>query len=161
MFGYGDGVTDKRKRVLVVDDDAEIRRFICEVLTDAGHEAQPAVDGDHALRSAVALRPDLIILDVHLPEPSAAVRFADSYRERVDAEHRAPIIALSGAADLETVGRRIGATDYLGKPFTIDALLQCVAKLVGEPEAVVVKPVPSEEPTTQVLPEAEPGPATP
>ncbi len=155
-------MSDKKRRILVVDDDADIRRFVCEVLTDAGHEAQPAVDGDHALRSTVALRPDLIILDVHVPEPSAAVRFADSYRERVDAEHRAPIVALSGADDLETVGRRIGATDYLTKPFTIDALLQCVAKLVGEPAApeVVVETATSELSTLQMLPETEPGPAT-
>lgn len=144
----------------MVDDDAEIRRFICEILSDAGHEAQPAVDGDHALRSAVALRPDLIILDVHIPEPSSAVRFADAYRERVDAEHRAPIVALSGGDDLEAVGRRIGASDYLAKPFAIDALLRSVAKLLADAAPPVDEPATSEAPATQTIPEIEPGPAT-
>ena len=77
-----------RKRVLVVDDDPAIRTLVAGLLVDAGYDAQTALDGDHARRSSIALHPDLIILDVHVPEKAMALRFVEAYRDRVPAESR-------------------------------------------------------------------------
>ena len=88
------------KRVLLVDDDPETRGWMTEYLAELGYEAHVALDGDHALRSAVALRPELILLDVYLPTPSQALRFAARYRDRVPADRRVPIIAMSSSDQL-------------------------------------------------------------
>ena len=138
-----------RKRVLVVDDDPAIRTLVAGLLVEAGYDAQTALDGDHARRSSIALHPDLIILDVHVPEKAMALRFAEGYRDRVPAETRAPIIALSGAGDLEEVGRQLGASALLRKPFDVDELLRLVAKFLPEPIAAV-DPAAATEPAPDV-----------
>lgn len=121
------------RRVLVVDDDPATRRLVASILDEAGYDTQTAVDGEHAVRSVIALRPDLVILDIHVPEKDMAIRFAQLYRDRVGADDRAPIIALSGASDLEEVGQQLGATAFLKKPFEMDELLRLVAKHLPQP----------------------------
>ena len=149
------------RRVLVVDDDPEIRRLVASLLTEAGYDAHTAIDGDHARRSSLALRPDLIILDIHVPDKAMALRFAQAYRDRVPAERRAPIIALSGASDLEETGQQLGASAFLAKPFGIEELLRVVTKFLPEPVAAVEStPVPEPAPDNAeaaVEPLVEPG----
>jgi len=138
-----------RKRVLVIDDDPAIRRLVAGLLVEEGYDAQTALDGEHAQRSAAALHPDLIILDVHVPEKELALRFAEVYRDRVPAERRAPIITLSGASDLEEVGQQLGASAFLRKPFDVDELLRLVTKLLPEPAPA--EPVAADEPAPDGL----------
>jgi CheY-like chemotaxis protein len=140
------------RRVLVVDDDPAIRRLVAGLLVEAGYDAQTAVDGDHALRSVVALQPDLIVLDVHVPEREMALKFAQAYRERVGPGARAPIIALSGSSDLLEVGQQLGADGFLQKPFDIDELLRLVTKFLPEPVADAAEPA--------AAPIVEPGTST-
>src|SRR5256712_7956355 len=120
-----------RKRVLVVEDDTDVRQLVAGLMVDAGFDAQTAVDGDHAIRSAAALQPDLIVLDIYVPEAELAVRFAQEYRRRVRAENRAPIIAMSARPDPESFARQIGATNYLRKPFDNDELVNLARKLLA------------------------------
>ncbi len=136
--------------MLVIDDDPAIRRLVAGLLVEEGYDAQTALDGEHARRSAAALHPDLIILDVHVPEKALALRFAEDYRDRVPAERRAPIIALSGASDLEEVGQQLGASAFLNKPFDVEELLRLVTKLLPEPLAA--EPVAADEPATDGFP---------
>lgn len=135
--------------MLVIDDDPAIRRLVAGLLVEEGYDAQTALDGEHARRSAAALHPDLIILDVHVPEKELALRFAEDYRDRVPAERRAPIIALSGASDLEEVGQQLGASAFLRKPFDVDELLRLVTKLLPEPAPA--EPVAADEPAPDGL----------
>jgi CheY-like chemotaxis protein len=129
------------KRILLIDDDEAMRRWFPDYLADLGYETHTALDAEHALRSAIALRPDLIILDVYLPEPSFAVRFAGRYRERVSAEHRAPIIAMSASDKLEALAQQIGANDVLQKPFDLSALVKLLGKYLDDPaDAQVPEP---------------------
>ena len=130
--------------MLVIDDDPATRRLIAGLLVEEGYDAQTALDGEHAQRSAAALHPDLIILDVHVPEKELALRFAEGYRDRVPADRRAPIIALSGASDLEAVGQQLGASAFLGKPFDVEELLRLVARLL--PESTITEPAATAEP---------------
>ena len=151
-----------RQRVLVVDDDPAIRRLVAGLLVEQGYDAQTAIDGEHALRSAAALQPDLIILDIHVPETSLALRFADVYRHRVPAERRAPIIAMSGASDLQEIGQQLGASAFLEKPFDVDELLRIVAKFLPHP-AAAADPAPTTEPApdgTETTPSMQLDPGT-
>lgn len=122
------------KRVLIVDDDHETRGRLVECLGELGYEPHVALDGDHALRSALALRPDLILLDVYLPSPAFALGFATRYRERVSPDSRAPIFAMSASSDLVTLAQQIGANETVSKPFDLDDLAKLLAKFLGEPE---------------------------
>jgi len=128
-------------------------------MVDAGFDAQTAVDGDHAIRSAAALHPDLIILDIYVPEAELAVRFAWEYRRRVRAENRAPIIAMSARPDLESLARQIGASSYLRKPFDNDELVRLARKLLKmsvDDKGIALSPEKAPQ-----LPQVEPGKATP
>jgi DNA-binding response OmpR family regulator len=149
-------VTVPAKRILLVDDDRDTR--LAEYLVELGYEPHSALDGDHALRSAIALRPELILLDVYLPRPAFALEFAARYRDRVPAEKRAPIIAMSASEDLPALGQQIGATDTLAKPFELSALVKLVGKYLDEPaEAPVVAPA---EPTSVEVTDLAPQPET-
>ena len=147
-----------RKRVLVVEDETDVRQLIAGLMVDAGFDAQTAVDGDHAIRSAAALRPDLIILDIYVPEAELALRFADEYRRRVRAENRAPIIAMSARPDLESLAQQIGATSFLRKPFDNDELVSLARKLLEVP--VDETQSASSPETAPLAPQVDPGKAT-
>jgi CheY-like chemotaxis protein len=152
---------DMAKRVLLVDDDPDTRSWMSGYLAELGYEPHVALDGDHALRSAIALRPELILLDVFLPSPAFALQFAARYRDRVPPDRRAPIIAMSASDQLPTLAQQIGATDTLAKPFALSALAKLLGKYLDEPAPVpvveVTEPVPLE--TTDLAPQPETGPA--
>ena len=148
-----------RKRVLVVEDDTDVRQLVAGLMVDAGFDAQTAVDGDHAIRSAAALHPDLIILDIYVPEAELAVRFAQEYRRRVRAENRAPIIAMSARPDLESFAQQIGASNYLRKPFDNEELVSLARKLLAvSADETGSASLPE---TAPQAPQVEPGKATP
>ena len=155
MYAYGFMAP---KRVLVIDDDRETRSSLSNYLAELGYQAHVALDADHALRSAVALRPDLVLLDVYLPKPAFAVRFAGRYRQRVPAERRAPIIAMSAGADLASLAQQIGANDTLTKPFEPSALVKLLGKYLDDPVATPI--VQAEEPPPPEVPDLAPQPET-
>jgi CheY-like chemotaxis protein len=149
------------KRVLVVDDDPETRTWMSGYLADLGYEPHVALDGDHALRSAIALRPEFILLDVYLPTPAFALQFAARYRDRVPADRRAPIIAMSASDQLPALAQQIGASDTLAKPFELSALAKLLSKYLDEPAppplVEATEPAPVEG--TDLPPQPETGPA--
>lgn len=152
-------VTD-RKRVLVIDDDEAVRRWLGEYLGDLGYEAYSAVDGEHGIRSAIALRPALILLDLYVPDPSLAIRFADAYRERVPAEERAPIIVISGTDRLDELAQRIGADATLAKPFELGEVTKLLVKFLEPAEIPAPQPEPeSAAPAAELAPQPETGSA--
>jgi CheY-like chemotaxis protein len=149
------------KRILLVDDDRETRSWLAEYLVELGYEPHTALDGDHALRSVIALRPDLILLDVYLPSPAFALQFATRYRDRVPADYRAPIIAMSASDQLATLAQQIGANDTLAKPFELSALVKLLGKYLDEPaeppSVETAEPAPAA--TTELTPQPENGSA--
>jgi diguanylate cyclase (GGDEF)-like protein len=110
------------KRVLVVDDEAAVREVVVETLADFGYECVEAADGFEALRIARARVPDLIILDVLMPQMSGD-EVHESLR-RDPATRYLPVIFLSAQGDAQHKVRRLlnGADDYLGKPFDTEEL---------------------------------------
>lgn len=111
------------ERVLVVEDDPDTRRMLVSAIADEGFEPIPALDGQHALRTALAVEPSAIVLDLMLPEASGEA-FARAYHEQSRGD--APIVVVSAKHDAERIGRDIGAAAVLRKPLDIGDL---VAKL--------------------------------
>lgn len=113
-------MTEPSVHVLIVDDDAAIRRFLRTSLTAHGHHVFEAESGQEALNSVVTHRPDVIILDLGLPDMDG-VEVTRQLREWT----KIPIIILSvreHEAD-KIMALDAGADDYLTKPFGVGELL--------------------------------------
>ena len=107
------------RTILVVDDETTLRETLVEALEMEGYRAVPAADGRAALEPFRAERPDLVLLDLMLPELSG-VEVCRILR----AESAVPIIMLT-AKDAEVdkvVGLELGADDYVTKPFSLREL---------------------------------------
>ena len=109
--------------VLIVDDEADLRRLLEFNLRTAGYQTMQAVDGGSALQKVREKIPDLIILDLMLPD----MRGADVCRAlKEDPEtHHIPVLILSALGDEidRVVGFELGAEDYVVKPFSVRELI--------------------------------------
>jgi DNA-binding response OmpR family regulator len=101
--------------VLVVDDEAKIRDVVRDYLTDAGFAVSAAADGASALDAARAQPPDLVVLDLGLPDQDGLDVARDLRRRSA-----VPIIMLTARSDEidRVLGLELGADDYLVKPFS-------------------------------------------
>ena len=114
-------------RILVVDDDADIRGLVRSLLERAGHVVEEAPDGRSALRSLYATPADLVILDVAMPELDGWATL-----ERIRDVSDVPVLMLTAHdAELERVrGLKGGADDYVVKPFGRQELVARVQALL-------------------------------
>jgi DNA-binding response OmpR family regulator len=117
----------KRSRILVVDDDNDIRGLLRELLTRAGYVVSDAESGKAGLRQFYSSPPDLVLLDVSMPE-------LDGWQtlERIRDLSEVPVMMLTAkAGELEKVrGLKGGADDYVTKPFGRQELLARVEALL-------------------------------
>src|SRR5436190_1370383 len=121
-------------RVLVVDDDPNLLRMLRRGLTLAGYDVRAAEDGDVAMRMLVDEEPDLLVLDVMLPEPLDGLELARRLRQ---GGSNVPIIMLTArdkVAD-KLAGFTSGADDYLAKPFAFEELLARINALLRRSSA--------------------------
>ncbi|MBN1493151.1 MAG: response regulator [Candidatus Omnitrophica bacterium] len=119
-----------KKKVLVVEDEADIRKALLFRLKQAGFETFAAEDGQIALRIARALRPDLILLDLRLPKISGE-EVCKTIREDDDPGlSTIPIIMLTAKTSEaeQMIGRIIGANYYATKPFNMDEIIKNVMR---------------------------------
>jgi DNA-binding response OmpR family regulator len=116
-----------RARILVVDDEADIRELLRELLGRAGYEVAVAEDGRAGLRAIFAARPELVILDVNMPG-------LDGWQtlERIRDVSDVPVLMLTArTGELEKVrGLTHGADDYVTKPFGRQELLARIQALL-------------------------------
>ena len=122
-----------QKKILVVDDDPDQREVICSSLKEAGFDIVTATNGIEGLKKARAGSPDLIVLDVMMPEMDG---FAVCVTLREDdATASIPVLMLTGLCSYisQLTGLESGATDYLVKPFKPEQLLSKVEALLGQP----------------------------
>ncbi len=109
-----------KKRILVVDDERQIRKLLRVILEGAGHSVHEAETGALGLVEAAALLPDCVILDLGLPDMDGTV-FLEKYREW----SKTPVLVLSArhGEDDKVKALDLGAEDYLTKPFGAGELL--------------------------------------
>ncbi len=120
--------------ILVVDDDASIRRSLRRILELDGHAVEEAGNGSVALEGLADRQLDLVITDIYMPEMDGiefVIRFRDLHPDT-------PVIAISGGgyAPKEFVlkdASLIGATTTLSKPLTLDGVREAVARALPAP----------------------------
>jgi DNA-binding response OmpR family regulator len=117
-------------KILVVDDEPQVRDMVAFKLAARGHQVVRASDGEQAMALAAAEHPDLIVLDVVMPRLNG---FEVLGRLKADAHlHRIPVIIVSargGEHDVRT-GRRRSAVDYVVKPFSLKDLAARVERVL-------------------------------
>src|SRR3954468_13072884 len=116
-------------RILTIEDDAAIRRGIVDALTFAGYDVIEAANGNDGCTAAVSREYDLLLLDMVLPGKTGL----EILREVRNARPTLPVIILSARGEERdrVSGLKLGADDYVVKPFSVDELLGRVEAVLG------------------------------
>ena len=113
------------RRVLLVDDDDSIRRPVCQVLTDEGYEVREATNGREAMAVLGEWEPDVILLDLLMPEMDGWTFLAEQ-QEHSTLRH-IPVVVMSGRHNLGS--GELPAADALTKPFILTRLLDTLERV--------------------------------
>ncbi len=124
-------------KVLIVEDEEDLRDLISTVLQEAGHATIVTIDGEAGMRAFAAGRPDLVITDVIMPEADGI----ETIRRIRTLDPAARIIAMSGGALIGNdyylrMAKPLGAMAVLAKPFDIDDLVHLVDACLRQPTPV-------------------------
>ncbi|MGH9532023.1 MAG: response regulator [Terriglobales bacterium] len=125
-------------RVLIVDDDANLRLLAGAALARGGYSVLEAGDGEEGLQMIEASKPDLVVLDLDMPKVDGFTVLGRLRSQPQTA--RLPVLILTAQGDERSTraGFAAGATDYLAKPFTIPQLTSrvraCFARAAAEPQ---------------------------
>jgi DNA-binding response OmpR family regulator len=121
-----------RKKILVVEDDLDLVELLRFNLTNAGFSVMAATDGSEALKKARSVVPDLILLDLMLPELDGFAVCEILRREAATAP--IPIIILTAMSShfARLAGLESGANDYITKPFSPKHLLGRIATVLNQ-----------------------------
>jgi DNA-binding NtrC family response regulator len=116
------------KRILVVDDEKNIRLMLDQALVTAGYEVVTAIDGEHAIEKVQAGGLDMVLLDMKLPGMDGI-----EVLRRVRSSHPTlPVVMITAHGTVETAveAMKLGALDYLRKPFMPEEIRSIVAKVI-------------------------------
>jgi DNA-binding NtrC family response regulator len=122
--------TDKKIRILIVDDESDLRNLLNHVLTQAGYEVVEAPGGEEALNILQRETFDIAFLDIQMPNINGIQVL--KYLQKNSPSTKA--IMLTGYAGLKNAmeAKQFGATDFINKPYNIEDILATVERLVNE-----------------------------
>ena len=116
--------------VLVIDDEEGFRSFLCDVLSDAGHEVTAAADGAAAIRELARTRFDLVLTDQNMPRLDG-IGLTKRLREHPGFRSTPILILTTESSDqMKQAGRAAGATGWMVKPFDPVKLIEVIKKVV-------------------------------
>jgi UDP-3-O-acyl N-acetylglucosamine deacetylase len=120
--------------ILIVDDEASIRKSLEGVLSDEGYSCALASDGADALAQLQSIHPSLVLLDIWMPGMDGI----ETLRRMKAAQPETPVIMMSGHATISTAlkATKIGASDFIEKPLELDILLNAIRRALGTQDAV-------------------------
>ena len=118
--------------ILVVDDELGIRALLSEILTDEGHTVELAEDAAQARLVRESLRPDLVLLDIWMPDVDGITLLKEW---GASAQLTMPVIMMSGHGTIDTAveATKYGAIAFLEKPITLQKLLRAVEQALMKP----------------------------
>jgi len=127
-------VSDKRK-ILVIDDDPDIVTFLTTLMEDNGYDHVSAGNGEEGIQRARAEKPDLILLDITMPEKTG-VKFYREIRSDPDLS-KIPVVMVTGVMQefqkFISTRKQVPPPDgYISKPVDQKLLLETVARLLGQ-----------------------------
>ena len=114
-------------RILVVDDEADIRGLLKEILSEEGYEVEVAADAGQARFSRATQVPDLVLLDIWMPDTDGITLLREWSNEASDT---CPVVMMSGHGTVDTAveATRLGAYDFVEKPLSLAKLLRTVER---------------------------------
>jgi DNA-binding NtrC family response regulator len=114
-------------RILVVDDEADIRSLVKEILAEEGYEVEVAANGSEARTLRQRQQPDLILLDIWMPDVDGITLLREWSSAAADG---CPVVMMSGHGTVETAveATRLGAVDFVEKPLSLAKLLRTVER---------------------------------
>lgn len=119
------------KKILIVEDDPKMTKMLVEVLKKENFETMEAADGEEGLKSALKLKPDLILLDIVMPVMDGLTML---HKLKADDEGKdMPVIILTNLGDLDKMAEAVekGVCSYIVKAdFTIESLVKRIKELL-------------------------------
>jgi DNA-binding response OmpR family regulator len=111
-------------KILVVDDEPEVRKLMEHFLTDRGYQVRLAANGREGLAAINSFAPDVVLLDMHMPEMDGL----ETLKELAVRAPGLPVIMVTVNEDVQTTSQllQLGAADYVPKPFNLDYLEQAI-----------------------------------
>ena len=101
--------------------------MLCVAFNEAGLKVVAALDGLHALRTAVAIRPDVVLLDLGLPALDGS-GYLKRWRERDKRAQKVPVIVMSASPYGQEIADQIGAVQFFAKPFDVDLVIAAIRR---------------------------------
>jgi DNA-binding NtrC family response regulator len=136
-------------RILVVDDEPDIRELVGEILTDEGYDVHAAENGEAARSAFARAVPDLVLLDIWMPDVDGITLLKEW---AAGGRPPCPIVIMTGHGTLETAveATRLGAHDFVQKPISLARLLSIVSQALEShrkaPQPAVAAPAPDRAP---------------
>lgn len=121
----------KKSRILVIDDELEVVDLLKKRLEKADYQVVTATDGPQGFKKAVEQKPDLILLDIIMPEVDGLTVLRQLKAEEATSNIPVVMVTAKGMTDSIFEARKYGATDYIIKPFQWDELLKFIKRYLG------------------------------
>jgi two-component system chemotaxis response regulator CheY len=134
------------KTVLIVDDIAFVRKTLTDILTQAHYQViGEATDGSEAVNLYAKLRPDIVTMDVVMPQMSGI----DATRRIIKLDKNAKVVIISamGQENLVMEAINVGAKDYILKPFSAEEVLKTIERALGGDQASFIRSLQREKAT--------------
>ncbi len=120
------------KRILIVEDQADIRKLIRMTLEFEDYEIHEASDGAAGLRMASAVHPDLVLLDVMMPGEMDGLQVCQHLKADPEMRHvKVALLTARGQSRDREAGQQAGADEYLVKPFSPLQLIETIERLMA------------------------------